>query len=323
MIQETKAALFFPGQGLPPKDIITCYERLNAFDPKQVGQRLTLAQEAINRVHGSAAFKIADALADDKSPNFGQTAFVQPVVYALSVLTSEITDAHSVARIGPSYVAGHSLGEYSALTRAGVMSYEDGIDIVTFRGQVMEEACQKNKSVLLRISGLTEAVVRKMCTHSEGRTIAEVALINAPTLIVVGCAAEVASDVDKLAKAAGARGATDLGTAGAFHTSFMQTAQEKLDRKLFEYYFKDPEIPVVTNFSGQPIYSRLQAQDHLVESICNPVQWAKTLAYLQSSGVAVFGEVGPGTSLAALNKINGIPEAQTINVLSWSQSRDF
>lgn len=315
MTQETKAALFFPGQGLPPKDIVACYQKLQDIDPTHVQQRLGQAQDAINKVHGSAAFKIADALSDEKSPSLYQTAFVQPVVYALSVLTAEITDKRGVARIAPSFVAGHSLGEYSALTRAGVMEFEDGIEIVTFRGLVMKEACQKTKSVLLRISGLTEERVREMCEPG-GIRVAEVALINAPTLIVVGCPVEAAPEVDRLAKEAGTRGATDLKTAGAFHTSFMEEAADKLDKKLFEYDLRDPKVPVVTNFTGNPIYAWMQAQDHLIQGMTNPVRWAKTLATMQSEGIAVFGEVGPGTSLTALNKINDIPEDRTIDVLN-------
>lgn len=169
MAQETSAALLFPGQGLPPKDIVTCYQKLNDIDPTHVQQRLGQAQDAINRIHGTAAFDISGALKDEQSPSYGQTAFVQPVVYTLSILTSEITDKRSVARIAPGFVAGHSLGEYSALTRAGVIGFEEGIDLVTYRGQVMEEACQKTKSVLLRISGLTEEVVRNICQSGNQR----------------------------------------------------------------------------------------------------------------------------------------------------------
>ncbi len=320
MTQETRAALLFPGQGLPSKDIVACYQRLNSIDSTHIQQRLGRAQDAINKVHGSAAFDINIALQDEKSPSFTQTSFVQPVVYTLSVLTSEITDAHGIARIAPSFVAGHSLGEYSALTRAKVFDFEQGVDLVTYRGLVMEEACQKTKSVLLRISGLAEDRVRELCQPG-GTRIAEVALINAPTLIVVGCAAEAATEVDRLAKEAGARGATDLGTAGAFHTTFMEEAADKLDKKLFEYDFKHPEIPVVTNFTGKPIYHSMQAQDHLIQGMINPVQWAKVLETLQTSGVTVFAEVGPGTSLAALNRINNIPEDRTINVLNWFEPR--
>lgn len=314
MAQETKAALLFPGQGLPPKDIVSCYGKLNDIYPAHVQQRLGQAQDAINREHGSGAFNIMDALVDEQSPNYTQTDFVQPVVYTLSVLTSEITDARGIARISPGFVAGHSLGEYSALTRAKVINFEDGIDIVTYRGQVMQEACQKTKSVLLRISGLTEEVVRNIC-QSGNQRIAQVALINAPTLIVVGCAAEAASDVDRLAKEAGARGATDLGTAGAFHTSFMQEPANKLDKKLTEYQFKNPEVSVVANLTGEVTRSGYGLRNHLAEGMVNPVQWAKTLANLQSSGATVFGEVGPGNSLASLNKINGIEK--TINVLDF------
>lgn len=320
MTQETPSALFFPGQGLATKDIIACYQKLNGVDSKHVQQRLGQAQEAINKVHGTSAFDISGALKDEKSPSYGQTAFVQPVVYTLSILTSEITDRRGVARIAPSFVAGHSLGEYSALTRAGVIGFEEGIDLVTYRGQVMEEACQKTKSVLLRISRLTEDQVRDICNSRE-LGITQVALINAPTLIVVGCRVENAPKVDELAKGKGAGGASDLGTAGAFHTIFMKEPANKLESKLSGYSFKDPEVPVIVNLTGEPETSGLALKQNLPESMVKPVQWAKTLDTLRSKGVTIFGEVGPGNSLASLNKINGIEK--TINVLNWFTPRSF
>ncbi len=311
MTQETKAALLFPGQGLPPKDIIACYQKLSDIDPTHVQQRLGQAQETINKVHGSAAFNINKALIDAESPSYGQTAFVQPVVYALSVLTSEITDKRGAARLAPSFVAGHSLGEYTALTRAKVIGFEDGIELVTYRGQVMQEACQETRSVLLRISRLTEDKVREIC-ETRGLGLTQVALINAPTLIVVGCGAETAQQVDRLAKEAGASGATDLGTAGAFHTAFMMKPAHELLKRLFDYNFRNSEIPVIVNLTGKARTDGFTLKDYLAESMVQPVQWVKTLATLQSSGVGVFGEVGPGTSLAALNKINGINETKNV-----------
>lgn len=320
MVQETKAALLFPGQGLPSEHIVACYQKLNGIDYAHVQQRLGQTQDAINKIYGSAAFDITSALQDEKSPSYGQTAFVQPVVCALSVLTAETTDAKGFARIAPSFVAGHSLGEYSALIRAGVIDFEEGIEIVAYRGQVMQEACQETKTVLLRISGLTEDKVRDLCQPG-GRMIAQIALINAPTLIVVGCEAELAPEVDRLAKEAGTRGAIDLGTAGAFHTSFMMEPAHKLLERIHDYKFKNPQIPVVANLTGEPETSGSNLKVYLARSMVEPVQWAKTLATMQSRDVAVFGEVGPGTSLAALNRINGIQE--TTNILEWFTPRGW
>ncbi len=315
MERDTSTALIFPGQGLPTKDILACYLKLNEINAKLVEQRVGLTQEAISRVHGTSAFNILSIIRDEASPDFKKTSFVQPIVYMLSMLTSEIANIKGVGRINPSFVAGHSLGEYSALTRARVISFEDGVNIVTARGRFMEETCQKTSSVLVSINGLTEKEVRGIC-QQENTTIAEVALINAPSLIVVGCLSKMSSDIERLAKNAGARRTNILQTAGAFHTSLMQEAAVNLDAELSGNQFKDPNIPVIPNLTGKPSNRGIALRHHLIESMVNPVKWSETLAKMQSLGVRNFGEVGPGTSLAVLNRINGISESQTINVLS-------
>jgi len=310
MTQERKA-LLFPGQGLPPQDIIDCYHRLQTLDPIKVSKRIATAQKAINRLLGTASFSIAATLEDKDSPNFSMTSFVQPVVYTLSILTSEIAETKEHTRIDLSIVAGHSLGEYSALTQAKVLPFSKGIEIVTFRGNVMQEASEENLSLLISINGLDEEQVKEFSQQNG----AEIALINAPTLIIVGVSKEGVVDIEKLAKEAGARRVTILPTAGAFHTHFMQTAATKLDEFLSKYDFSDPKVPVVPNLTGQPSNSGRALKNHLVESMTNPVRWTKSIQTMRNVGIQLFVECGPGKSLATLNRINGIPEDQTINIL--------
>ena len=215
MTTEIKSAYLYPGQGLSSQEIIDCYDKLHTLSRYRTENRIARTQEALDKIHGARTFDLMAALEDKDSPNFGMTSFVQPVVYTLSVLTSEIADAKGSTRMTPSLVAGHSLGEYSALTKAGVVEFKNGIEIVAFRGLVMQEACLDNPSSLVSINGLNEELVKdKVCQQ----TGAEIALINAPTLIVVGISKDGVADIEKLAMEAGARRVNVLPTAGAFHT---------------------------------------------------------------------------------------------------------
>ncbi len=240
---EIPAAILFPGQGLRPQDICFYYQLLTDINPELTKQYLSLAQQALEKVQGSSSFKIETALQDEDSEYFQNTSFVQPVVYTLSVLTYEIIRprpglraAYEIIRPGlrnrniiPKVMAGHSLGEYSALTAAGVVPFAQGIEIVSFRGRVMQEACDETPSKLVSIRGLTEDEVRQgVCKE----TLAMIALINAPKLIVVGCATEDLPTIEQRAEEAGGQRVQRLDTAGAFHTLFMQRAASELEQFL-------------------------------------------------------------------------------------------
>lgn len=309
-MQERLAALICPGQGLSSQEIVAYYQKLLALDPILTRNRIGLAQEAINRIQGTVNFNITADLEDEAAPSFTRTAFVQPVVYALSVLASEIM-ANGSTSLAPRFVAGHSLGEYAALTYSQVFSFEQGIDIVTLRGQAMQTACDIITSKLVSINGLSEEQVKDICKQ----TGTEIALLNAPNLIVVGGASETVPDIEKLAKEAGARKVTTLPTAGAFHTRFMKEAAFCLDQFLTVYEFQNPQIPVIANLTGQESNSAGALRNHLVESMVNPVRWVDVIQTMKNRGVQIFIESGPGKSLAQLNRLNGLSEDQTINIL--------
>ncbi|MBI4057956.1 ACP S-malonyltransferase [Candidatus Microgenomates bacterium] len=309
--EEISAAIFFPGQGLPPGDICSYYELLTGLNPELTKQYLSLAQQALEKVQGSSTFNIETALQDETSEAFQKTSFVQPLVYTLSVLTYEIIRPRLGDRnIVPKVMAGHSLGEYSALTAAGVILVEKGVEIVSFRGMVMQQACDETPSKLISIRGWTEAEVRQqICSQSQ----AEIALINAPNLIVVGCSAEQVPTIEQLAKERGGQRITVLDTAGAFHTLFMQRAASELEQFLVKYSFANPDYPIVANLTGDISESGASLRNHLVEGMVNPVRWAGSLATIKEM-VKIFVESGPGTSLTRLNVLNGIPEEQTVNI---------
>lgn len=316
-VEETPVAILFPGQGLAPSDICSYSQLLESINPDLVHQNLLLAQRALDQHHGEGIFKIEQALKDPSSPEFGKTSFVQPLVYILSVMSYEIMrPGLSRRNLVPKVMAGHSLGEYSALTAAGVVPFEKGIEIVLFRGKVMQQACEEKESKLTSIRGLSWETVRdEICSKS----MAEIALVNAPDLTVVGSAPDQIPQIEQLAQEIGQRGGQRfrvriLDTAGAFHTSFMKKPAAKLDEFLPAYNFANPDLPLVPNLTGQLTRSGVTLRNHAVESMVNPVLWAKSLQTIKELGIQLFVESGPGSSMTDLNALNGIPREQTINI---------
>lgn len=312
MKTEQKTAFIFPGQGLQAKDIQDYYRRLHSLDnEKIIDSYIKVADNAVKQQPGILPFDMLSVLEDDIGlAHLQYTSVVQPVVYTLSILASEIAKRKGQEFI-PSFVAGHSLGEYAAFTKTGVISFEQGIAIVSFRGAVMQEACSIKKSILVSVNGLTEEQIRKIF---ENRTV-EIALINAPSFIVVGAEEHALPTIEELTKVAGAKRVTMLNTAGAFHTSFMQSAANRLGEFLAGYTFKDAEIDVVTNLDGKPTRNSYDLKNHLVAGMINPVRWADGIQFIKNAGVENFVEVGPGSSLISLNTINGVPKEKTKNIL--------
>ncbi|MBI2039865.1 ACP S-malonyltransferase [Candidatus Microgenomates bacterium] len=315
---EIPAAILFPGQGLPPKEICSYYQLLTELNPALTTRYLSLAQQALEKISGSPSFNIETALKDASSPDFRKTSFVQPVVYSLSVLAYEIMRPRLRERnIIPDVMAGHSLGEYSAMTAAGVFPFEEGIEIVTYRGKVMQEACDENESSLTSISGLNLETVRDEICFQTG---AEIALVNAPDLIVVGSRPDQIPKIKAVADQIAGQSVrvVTLETAGAFHTPFMIPAAVNLARFLANYEFTDPQYRFVNNYTGGLVESGVTLRDHSSESMTRPVWWAKSLQTMKELGSKTFLESGPGVSLKQINKRNGIGEDQTKNIVDIS-----
>lgn len=301
------AAFLFPGQGLQPSDIVSFYQMLYSRDRELVDRYTQSAQEALSAYRPSSHFHLVRDLENENSPSFLSTAFVQPVVYMLSVLALELAQRKIDQRITPSYVAGHSLGECAAITAA--RGVQNGIELVIRRGHLMQQACEETPSKLVSIMGLSEDTVADVCKQ----TGAEIALVNAPTLIVVGTQAQHVEDFRKRAEEKGARRTGILPTAGAFHTSFMQSAQDALRGIVGKFVLFNPEIPVVLNTTGKPATTADEIRRGFVNSMTAPVRWADSIEVMKKSGVEVFIELGPGNSLAILNRFNGV-RTPTLNL---------
>ncbi len=311
-----KEVWLFPGQGLPAADIVSFYGQLDRIDPQFTSRRLAQAQEVLNRVHGSSAFDVLSSLNNVDSASFSRTAFIQPVTYALSTTVYQMAKTRGAA--DPYIVAGLSVGEYAAITAAGVIEYEEGLEIVTNRGQFTQDAYDKNPSTLALLMGTSPGTAAKICSQSTRGVCpdgaAEIAIFSTPDMVVVGCAEKSVPIVEQLAKNAGVGRARSLHTPGAFHTSYMEDAARKLAELLQKYPLGEVQIPVIANLSAAIIESGIYSAANLVGSMTEPVQWARTIFTLKYLQADKFMEVGPGNSLQILNRRNNVA-GQTSNVL--------
>jgi [acyl-carrier-protein] S-malonyltransferase len=227
------------------------------------------------------------------------TANAQPALLTVSVACDALLRKSGVR---PSAVAGHSLGEYSALVSAGSLAFEDAVRIVHGRGKYMQEAVPVGEGSMAAIIGIDMDVLGGICAEVSARTgrLVSVANDNAPGQIVVAGHAAAVEQAMEAARASGARKAVRLPVSAPFHCELMGPAQERLAADLQATEFKDPAIPVVTNVDAREIRTGAEARDALTRQVTGRVRWRESVARLRESGVRLAVEVGPGKVLSGL-----------------------
>lgn len=229
-----------------------------------------------------------------------QTANTQPALLTTSVALYE---AFAAKGIRPDYVAGHSLGEYSALTAAGALNFEEAVATVRARGEFMEQAVPGGKGAMAAVLGGEREALAGLCKAiTDGGDLVELANINCPGQIVVSGTREGIAKVVERAKEIGAKRAIPLEVSGPFHSSLMTSAAERLRTKLAEVQFGDAEVPVIANVTARPVQSAGELADLLVRQVYSPVLWEDSVRFLIAEGVDTFVELGPGSVLAGLIK---------------------
>jgi [acyl-carrier-protein] S-malonyltransferase len=229
--------------------------------------------------------------------NLTQTENTQPAIFALSVALARILESRQIV---PSVVAGHSLGEYSALVAAGALSYEQALPLVKLRGHLMQEAGQKRPGTMAAIIGLSVDQVQQICARAAGSGIVQLANHNSPGQLVIS--GEV-SGVDKamaLAKEAGAKRVVSLPVSGAFHSPLMEYAREELSAALKKASFRSPQVPVVANVTAEPVEDVEKMRELLISQLVSPVRWSESVEKMVEMGAELFLEVGPGKVLRGL-----------------------
>ncbi|MDQ0059625.1 ACP S-malonyltransferase [Paenibacillus harenae] len=285
----SKTAFVFPGQGAQAvgmgKDAYETFERSRAI--------IEQADEALG-------FKLSDIIFEGPEETLKQTANTQPALLTVSIALLEALEGRGLKA---DYVAGHSLGEYSALVAAGVLSFKDAVRTVRARGLFMEQAVPNGQGAMAAVLGAEREALAALCAQvSSESTTVELANVNCPGQIVVsGTAAGVQTVVER-GKEAGAKRVIPLDVSGPFHSSLMKPAAEKLGDTLASVELQDASIPVIANVTAREVTGASDIRALLVEQVYSPVLWEDSVRYLIEQGVDTFVEIGSGTVLAGLIK---------------------
>ena len=260
--------------------------------------------EKANKVLG---FSLSDLCFSGSLEELTKTNNCQPAIVTMTIACWEAYKTKHPQLDG--YLAGLSLGEYSALVAAGALNFEDAVYLVRRRGQFMEEEALKQSGKMLSVIGLDLVKVREICTEIK----AEIANINCPGQLVISGAPEVIEQAQSLAKEKGARLAIILDVSGAFHSSFMQEASLKLAKELEKINLSAPKSPVISNVTGKPVLNIEEIKQNLIRQVSASVLWEDSMKLILSKGVTNFIEFGPGKVLKGLmRRIDS--NAQVLNI---------
>jgi [acyl-carrier-protein] S-malonyltransferase len=227
------------------------------------------------------------------------TANTQPAILATSIAAWRALAARAPR---PDWVAGHSLGEYSALVAAGALSLADAVVAVRRRGQYMQEAVPVGQGAMAAILGLDLPAIEKACAEAAEGEVVSPANINAPGQVVIAGHASAVERASALCKAAGAKRAVPLPVSAPFHCALMRPAQERMEKDLATMAFRDPRPPLVNNVDARPVRAAAECRQGLVRQVSSPVRWQECIERLRREGASRFLEVGPGTVLWGLVK---------------------
>lgn len=226
-----------------------------------------------------------------------QTLYTQPAIYIVSVILGQLFIESGT---DPVAVAGHSLGEYSAMTIAGAFDFSTGLELVKIRADSMQNVGEQQPGTMAAVIGIDGAVVEKVCceAHTAGTVVA--ANFNAPGQVVISGSIKGVRAAMKIARDFGARKVVELNVSGAFHSPLMKPARSILIKKLADTAIQDPQIPVYSNVTAEPVLSAVDVRQALINQLENPVQWQRSISNMSSTGIDRFVEVGPGRVLQGL-----------------------
>ncbi len=279
-----KTALLFAGQGAQVVGM-----------GKDLAEKFPMARQWFDRANAALGYDLAAICFNGPEAELTKTENAQPGIFLVSWVAFELLKEQGTG-LRFDATAGLSLGEFTALTAAGAMSFEDGLRVVRQRGKFMQEACDATRGGMAAIIGLDEAPTREVCAQA-GVTLAN---LNCPGQIVISGEAEKIAGAVELAKAKGAKRAIPLQVAGAYHSPLMAGAQPKLQDELAKIKISAPSVPVISNVTAQPHSADISTR--LVEQVCSSVLWENSMRYLIAQGFTRFIELGPGTALTGFMK---------------------
>ncbi|HXT75652.1 MAG TPA: ACP S-malonyltransferase [Candidatus Eisenbacteria bacterium] len=281
-----KIAFVFPGQA-------SQYPGMG----KELADNHPVAQAVFDEADKALGFSISQMCFAGTEEDLKLTANTQPAILTVSVAAHRVLMEKGIA---PDFVAGHSLGEYSALVAAGSLKFSDAVQIVRQRGTYMQEAVPSGEGAMAAIMGLSPAVVLDACKRAAEGKVCSPANLNSPEQTVISGHADAVKRAVEIASQLGAKRAVVLPVSAPFHCALMMPAQEKLEKDLRKTEFAALRFPLVTNVDADTEISGDEARDALIRQVTNPVRWEESVRELFDEGVNTFIEVGPGRVLSGL-----------------------
>ena len=275
-------AYIFPGQGSQFPGMA-----------KELYENDALAREMFERANGILGFRITDIMFEGTADQLKQTKVTQPAIFLHSVILAKCSPEFS-----PDMVAGHSLGEFSALVAAGALDFEDGLRLVSIRARAMQKACEANPGAMAAILALPADMVEAICAETEGTVVP--ANYNCEGQIVISGSCDAVAAASEKMKAAGAKRALLLPVGGAFHSPLMQPAAEELAEGIASVEFRQPVCPVYQNVTALPTTDPAEIRRNLLAQLTAPVRWTQTVLNMAADGADDFVETGPGKVLQGL-----------------------
>jgi [acyl-carrier-protein] S-malonyltransferase len=276
-----KKAYVFPGQGAQ-------YSGMG----KDLYEQSADAKAMFERANEILGFRITDIMFEGSADELRQTNVTQPAVFLHSVVLAKVLGADPIA------VAGHSLGEFSALVVAGALSFEEGLRLVAKRAEAMQKACDIEKGTMAAVINLPDTTIEEVCASVDGVVVA--ANYNCPGQLVISGAVDAVNNACMKLKEVGARRALVLPVGGAFHSPLMEPARQELEAAIEASEFKTPICPIYQNVDAQPHTDPAEIKANLIAQLTAPVRWTQLVQNMVGDGVVEYVELGPGTVLQGL-----------------------
>jgi [acyl-carrier-protein] S-malonyltransferase len=301
-----KKAFVFPGQGSQYVGMA-----------KDLFENSVEAKEMIKTAEEATSVNLSHIMFNGPEDSLKQTDITQPAIFLHSVVLASI-----IRIIDPDMVAGHSLGEYSALVASKAIQFYDAVKLVRLRGQAMLQAGIDQPGTMAAVVGLSPEKLNDICAEASSKGIVQCANFNSPGQIVISGSVDGVRAAMDLSKQNGAKLVKELVVSGAFHSPLMESAKEKLKAKLDVTPFYDSKIPVYANVTAQPVKDKNTIKQLLYDQLANPVRWEETIVNMINDGADEFYEIGPGKVLQGLIKrIN--PNVQVFGIDKYQDVERF